>query len=54
MQTPADTTPANARAARLKLALERELRPDEIVVWHGWQLGRLDPRSFMIYVFAVP
>lgn len=54
MQIPADTTPANARAARLKLALERELRPDEIVVWHGWQLGRLDPRSFMIYVFAVP
>lgn len=54
MQTPTDDTPPNARAERLKLALKQELHPDETVVWHGWQLGRLDPRSFMIYVFAIP
>lgn len=54
MENPAATPPANAIAARLKLALERELHPDEIVAWHGWQLGRLDPRTFLIYIFAVP
>lgn len=54
MQNPAATPPANAVAARLKLALERELHTDEIVAWHGWQLGRLDPRTFLIYIFAVP
>lgn len=40
--------------SRLRLALERELRADETVVWHGWQLGRLEPLSFGIYVFAIP
>ncbi len=40
--------------ARLRLALERELGPDETVQWHGWQLGRIDPRAFLSYVFAVP
>jgi hypothetical protein len=42
------------RTARLRLALERELLPDETVQWHGWQLARLDPRSFGIYLFAIP
>lgn len=40
--------------ARLKLALERELQPGESVLWHGWQLGRIDPRHFLTYVFAIP
>ncbi len=44
----------NATMAQLRLALERELYSDETVQWHGWQLGRLDPRSFGIYIFAVP
>ena len=43
-----------ARMAQLRGALERELDPDEDVLWHGWHLGRIDPRDFMIYVFAVP
>ena len=44
----------NAAMARLRQALERELQPGESLVWHGWQLARIDPRSFLIYVFAVP
>ncbi len=44
----------NATMAQLRLALERELYSDETVQWHGWQLGRLDPRTFGIYIFAVP
>lgn len=44
----------NAVMARLRLALERELRSDEPVVWHGWQLGRLELRTFWLYLFAVP
>lgn len=47
-------TPDNAAMARLRQALERELQPGENLVWHGWQLARIDPRSFLIYVFAVP
>ncbi|MCZ8136953.1 MAG: hypothetical protein O9266_11680 [Porphyrobacter sp.] len=45
-----DTTPMD----RLRLALERELGPDEVVVWHGWQLARIQPRMFLIYIFAIP
>lgn len=44
----------NANMARLRAALERELGPDEVVQWHGWQLGRIEPRMFGIYIFAVP
>lgn len=44
----------SAAMSRLRLALERELRSDEAVLWHGWQLGRLEPRAFAIYVFALP
>ena len=47
-------SPDNASMARLRAALERELGPEETVQWHGWQLGRIDPRHFGIYVFAVP
>lgn len=47
-------TPDNAAMARLRQALERELQPGENLAWHGWQLARIDPRSFLIYVFAVP
>ncbi len=39
---------------QLRLALERELHPNETVQWHGWQMGRIDPRHFLGYVFAVP
>ncbi|NJS14969.1 MAG: hypothetical protein HC788_10590 [Sphingopyxis sp.] len=46
--------PDTARMAQLRGALERELGPDEDVLWHGWHLGQIDPRDFMIYVFAVP
>lgn len=42
------------RAERLRLALDRELTDDEEVIWHGWQLARIEPRQFGIYVFAVP
>lgn len=53
--TTTNTTPAdNAAMAVLRGALERELAADEVVTWHGWQLGRTDPRAFMIYVFALP
>jgi hypothetical protein len=47
-------TPDNARMAQLRAALERELGSEETVLWHGWQLGRIDPRLFGIYIFAVP
>lgn len=47
-------TDDNASMVRLRGALERELGPDEAVAWHGWQLGRIDPKAFMTYVFAVP
>jgi hypothetical protein len=51
----ADTNhPDNTAMARLRLALERELHAGETVEWHGWQLGRIDPKHFLIYVFAVP
>ncbi|MCZ8368896.1 MAG: hypothetical protein O9293_02830 [Porphyrobacter sp.] len=46
--------PDKPTMARLRLALERELGAGETVCWHGWQLGRIEPRSFLIYVFAVP
>jgi hypothetical protein len=52
MKGPRDKDDANM--AKLRQALERELGPDEVVRWHGWQLGKVDPRHFMIYVFAVP
>lgn len=44
----------SAPMSRLRLALERELHADEAVLWHGWQLGRLEPRAFAIYLFAIP
>ncbi|GIX20502.1 MAG: hypothetical protein KatS3mg120_2178 [Erythrobacter sp.] len=44
----------SAAAARLRRALERELAPEESILWHGWQLGRIEPKRFLIYVFAVP
>lgn len=47
-------TDENANMVRLRGALERELGPDEAVGWHGWQLGRIDPKAFLTYVFAVP
>lgn len=46
--------PDNSAMARLRQALERELQGGESPVWHGWQLARIDPSHFLIYVFAVP
>ncbi len=54
MSEHAGTDLDNAAMARLRQALERELASNETVQWHGWQLARLDPRTFLIYVFAVP
>lgn len=51
MTDPAHDT---SRTFRLQQALERELRPDETVHWHGWQLGRIEWRALGIYVFAIP
>ncbi|MCL9999740.1 MAG: hypothetical protein NBV68_10175 [Erythrobacter sp.] len=44
----------NSAMTRLRLALERELQAGETVEWHGWQLAQIDPKHFLIYVFAVP
>lgn len=44
----------NATMVQLRLALDRELGSDETVEWHGWQLGLIDPRTFLLYVLAVP
>ena len=44
----------NTAMAKLRLALERELAPDEVVQWHGWQLGRIDPRTLVSYIFSLP
>jgi hypothetical protein len=49
-----EPAPDSARTSRLRQALERELRADEAVQWHGWQLGRAEWRSFGIYLFAIP
>lgn len=38
----------------LELALSRELRRGERVVWQGSQIARLSMRAFGLYVFAVP
>lgn len=52
MDQPASSD--NACMARLHAVLERELGPDEAVQWHGWQLARIDPLHFGIWIFAVP
>lgn len=44
----------NSRTLRLQQALERELLADESVLWHGWQLARIEWRAFGIYIFAIP
>ena len=46
--------PENTAMARLSHALERELQAGETVEWHGWQQGRIDPKLFLSYIFAVP
>jgi hypothetical protein len=54
MTDPAFPDRDTPRTSRLRQALEHELRADETVQWHGWQLGRVELRSFGIYVFAIP
>lgn len=53
MQSP-HPAPDNTYADRLRAALESELGSDEQVLWHGWQLGRIELRTFLAYIFAVP
>lgn len=54
MALTAPPPPGNAVADQLRLALDRELGADEAVVWHGWQLGRIEQRLFAAYLFAIP
>ena len=39
---------------RLDLALGRELRSGERVVWQGMKLARSEPKGFALYVLAIP
>lgn len=39
---------------RLDLALGRELRADERVLWQGMKLARIEPAGFGLYLFAIP
>ncbi len=43
-----------ARRNQLLLALDRELRDDEQVLWQAMQLARLERQSFGMYFFAIP
>ena len=36
------------------MALHRELREGEKVVWQGMKLARVEPKGFAIYFFAIP
>lgn len=54
MSDTTDLDRDNAAMSQLRLALERESRSDEAVLWHGWQSDRLDYRSFGLYLFAIP
>lgn len=36
------------------MALERDLRDDEQVLWQAMQLPRLEARGFGVYLFAIP
>ena len=38
----------------LDLALKRELRSGERVIWKGHQLARISAKAFGIYLFAIP
>lgn len=40
--------------SRIELALQRELRRGERVIWQGQPLMRLAGRAFAIYLFAIP
>lgn len=46
-------TPGSVRY-RLDLALHRELQEGESIVWQGMKLARVEPASFVIYLFAIP
>lgn len=38
----------------LELALDRELRRNERVLWQGKQIARISPKGFGMYFFAIP
>lgn len=46
--------PPFQQADRLSLALDRELRPGERVVWQERQIARIAYGGFAIYFFAIP
>ena len=46
--------PQGLQPDRLALALERELRPGERVIWQERQFARISYMSFAIYLFAIP
>lgn len=48
------TPPQTLQPDRLALALERELRPGERIVWQQRQIARISYLSFGIYLFAIP
>ena len=43
-----------SRMSRLDLALSRELRDGERVMWRGPKLARISARGFGLYIFAIP
>lgn len=47
-------TPHGSRLSRLEIALSRELRDGERVMWRGPQIGRVSMKAFGMYIFAVP
>jgi len=46
--------PVVSGPAPLDLALKREMRSGERVLWQGRQIARLSSKSFGIYLFAIP
>lgn len=47
-------TPHGSRRSRLDLALSRELRDGERVLWQGVPTGAVNVKAFAIYFFAIP
>jgi hypothetical protein len=53
MASSAHSGPTTIRQ-RLDLALHRELDAGETIVWQGMKLARVEPKGFLIYLFALP
>lgn len=48
------TPPTSLQPDSLSLALDRELRPGERVVWQQRQIARIAYKGFALYAFAIP